>query len=483
VTTLRIFISLLLLLTILLPTPGVARAATCEPGTAASQSLDLVQEAFEVLTLMFVERPAAPEILVPATGAARAKLTGAADPAEEEAAVIRSPSMVPAAEDGSISDFGSFSDVYCGLWTGRERDFAYDAVSYASIAAMTEALNEGHTHFLTPQMYTDHKAWQSGDVHYEGIGARLAADPLTVQHVFPDSPAAISGVQFGDRIIAIDGEPASDLRVTEAVLLIRGEGGTTVTLTVERPGTQGAWDVPIVRSRIHVPTIEARMISDIAYLRIDSFPTADLPREVFAELDRFKVQGAKALILDLRDNSGGRLDVGTQIAGYFLPENTPVYQQTTRRGVQTTATSSAGQVWNLPTVVLINGGTASMGEILASAMKEGNVATVIGSTTSGEVAGSIVVPLSDGSAVQVTTLRIDSGYGTILNNIGVVPNIEVEFTVDDARAGVDHQLDAALSHLRSRLAETSVTSSLPSGQPGQPTGTPAQPTPAPVTIR
>jgi carboxyl-terminal processing protease len=476
VTKLRIFISLLLLLTILLPAPAAVSAASCEPGTAASESLDLVQEAFEVLTLMFVERPAAPDVLVPAAEAARGKFTGEADPGEADAAVIRAPTAVPAAEDALIGDFASFAEVYCGLWTGRERDFTYDTVSYASIAAMTEALNEGHTHFLTPQMYTDHKAWQSGDVHYEGIGARLAADPLTVQHVFPDSPAAKAGVQFGDRIVAIDGEPASDLRVTEAVLLIRGEGGTIVNLSLQRPGIPGTIDVEIARGTIYVPTLESRMIGDMAYLKIDSFPTADLPREVFAELDKFRLEGAKGLILDLRDNSGGRLDVGTQIAGYFLPENTPVYQQTTRRGVQTTATSSAGQVWNRPTVVLINDGTASMGEILASAMKEGNVATLIGTTTSGEVAGSIVVPLSDGSAIQVTTLRIDSGLGTVLNNIGVIPNIDVEFTVDDARAGVDHQLDAAVNYLRSQTAETSVTSSAPGTIPGQPN-------PAPVTTR
>jgi len=461
VTDLRTLITLLLLLTILLPTSGVARAATCEPGTAASESLDLVQEAFEVLTLLFVERPAAPDLLVPATDAAREELGGAADD--------------PAA-DARIADWTTFSDVYCGLWAGREGDSTYETVSYASIAAMTDALNEGHTHFLTPQMYSDHKAWQSGDVHYEGIGARLSADPLTVQHVFPESPAANAGLQFGDHILAIDDEPASDMKVSDAVLLIRGEGGTTVKLTIERPGVNGSRDVDIARSTIYVPTIESRMIGDIAYLHIDSFPTAELPREVFQELDHFRTEGAKALILDLRDNSGGRLDVGTQIAGYFLPENTPVYQQTTRRGVQTTATSAAGQVWNRPTVVLINDGTASMGEILAAALQEGKVATLIGTTTSGEVAGSIVVPLSDGSAIQVTTLRIDSGLGTVLNNIGVQPNIDVEFTVDDARAGLDHQLDAAVNYLRRQVADTSVTSSVPNSTPGQPN-------PAPATTR
>jgi len=438
-------------------------AATCDAGTSASSSLGLIEEAYEVLTLLFVERPAPPDLLVPAS-----------DAAQEE---LNAEGANASADSSSVSDWSSFSDTYCGLWAGHQNDYSGDTVAYAGISAMTEALNEGHTHFLTPEMYDDHKAWQSGDVHYEGIGARLSGEPLTVQHVFPESPAAKAGVQFGDRILSIDGEPSEDMKVSDAVVLIRGEGGTAVSLVLERPGVTGTFEVSIARDTIVVPTVESRMIGDIGYLHIDSFPTAELPREVFKELDQFRTQGAKGLILDLRDNSGGRLDVGTQIAGYFLPENTPVYQQTTRRGQQTTATSSAGQIWNRPTVVLVNDGTASMGEILAAAMQEGKVATLIGTTTAGEVAGSIVVPLSNGSAIQVTTLRIDSGFGTVLNNIGVIPNIDVEMTVDDARSGVDHQLDVALTQVRSMVSDTtaSPTSSAPNTQTA-PTGSTVLPT-------
>jgi len=457
----RVLISLLLLLAIVLPAPIVAQAADCQPGTASGQSLELIEEAFDVLTLMFVERPAATDILVPASGAARAQLA-----ASEEA-------TVPADDDQAIGDWSSFSTIFCGLWSTPE-ELEPTTVSYAAIGAMTQALNEGHTHFMTPKMYDDHKAWQSGDVKYEGIGARLAGDPLTIQHVFPGSPAEGAGVQFGDRIVAIDGEAAADMRVDEAVMLIRGEGGTTVELTIERQGVPGTWAVEIARGTIFIPTIESRMIGDIAYLHIDSFPTAELSSDVLRELQKFRQDNAKALILDLRDNSGGRLDVGTIIAGYFLPENTPVYQQTTRRGQTTTPTSSAGQIWNLPTVVLINDGTASMGEILASAMQEGSVATLVGTTTAGEVAGSLVVPLSDGSAVQVTTLRIDSGKGVVLNNIGVQPDIELVRTIDDVRSGVDDQLEGALTHLRAQLGDTAgprganVPNSLPSREPNAP---------------
>jgi carboxyl-terminal processing protease len=442
VTIVRFVVSLLLLLAIGFPTHS-AQAATCEPGTAASESLSLVEEAYEVLSLLFVERPAAPDLLVPAVDAAQTSLG-----ADDEGSM-----------GDNVSDMTSFSDVYCAMWTGKESSYTYDAVSYPSIAAMTVALNEGHTHFLTPEMYSDHKAWQSGDVKYEGIGARLTGDPLTIQHVFPGSPADQAGVQFGDQILAIDGEPAADMPVNDAVMLIRGEGGTTVNLSIQRPGAAAALNLDIARGTIAIPTLEARMIGDIAYLHIDSFPTSELPHEVLAELQNFRSEGAKGLILDLRDNSGGRLDVGSEIAGYFLPENTPLYQQTTRRGQQKTTTSGGSPIWTAPMVVLINDGTASMGEILASALQEGKVATLLGTTTAGEVAGSIVVPLSDGSALQVTTLRIDSGEGTVLNNIGVHPDIELAASVDDVRNGVDGQMQEALSRLRTQLGESAPPSS------------------------
>ncbi|HZT08951.1 MAG TPA: S41 family peptidase [Chloroflexota bacterium] len=494
----RILVSLLVFLAVSLPTSASAETADCQVGSDSAQSLDVIQEAFDVLSVLFVERPTPDVLLPPAASAVYAAL----DPG---AAADDEPT-------DSISNWDTFASQFCTVWAASPPPDAPDSVTYAAIEAMTSALNEGHTQFLTPEMYQDHLAWQSGDVHYEGIGARLASDPLHIQHVFPGSPAERAGIMFGDHILSIDGAPASDMAISDAVLRIRGEAGTPVVLTIARPGVADPFDVEIARDTIYVPTLESHMVGDIAYLHIDSFPTADLAPDVAQQLRAFKAQGAKGLILDLRDNSGGRLDVGTEIAGYFLPPGTPVYQQTTRRGQQTTATVSSGRIWDKPMDVLVNDGTASMGEILAAALQEGNHSTLIGTSTAGEVAGSIVVPLSDGSAIQVTTLRIDSGKGTILNNVGVQPDVEVAPTVDAARAGIDEQLNAALSHIESEvvasaaLSETATPSPVPAasaspspttmelttvpdqtptstaGQPTptqSPTATPSQPTPSP----
>src|SRR2546425_2208403 len=108
---------------------------------------------------------------------------------------------------------------------------------------MVDAVDEAHTRFLTPSMYKEHIAWTQGDSRYEGIGARLRSNPLGIQQVFPDSPAESAGLKAGDSIVAIDGEPAAEMTATDAVQLVRGEAGTTVTLTIARPGTAEPFDL------------------------------------------------------------------------------------------------------------------------------------------------------------------------------------------------------------------------------------------------
>jgi carboxyl-terminal processing protease len=278
-------------------------------------------------------------------------------------------------------------------------------------------------------------------------------------------------------VLAIDGEPATELAAADAAQIIRGEAGTVVTLTIMRSTPeQTVMDIEIVRGSVRIPPLEARTIGDgdIAYLHIQTFPQMSLADDVATELQAFKERGLKALALDLRGNSGGRLDVGTQIAEMFLPEGTTIYRQTTRRGQVTTKTSSSRAGWSGPLVVLVDEATASMGEILAAAIQEYGVARVVGTTSSGSVAGSIVFPLSDGAAVQITTLRIDSGKGRVLNNIGVQPDIEIELTPDQVLAGQDPQLDAALAELRAEIAKTTA---LPPASPAPP-ASPTVPTPS-----
>jgi carboxyl-terminal processing protease len=297
---------------------------------------------------------------------------------------------------------------------------------------------------------------------------------LTVDYVFSGSPAEAAGILIGDRILEIDGQPAEDLAATDAVTLIRGEAGTIVNLKLARDGDIDLWDLPIVRDSIRVPSIEARMIDEVGYIAIRGFPGPGLYEDVVSQLGTLQLQGAQSLVIDLRGNSGGRLDVGTRVAALFLPEGTPVYTQTTRRGRTATETTASSLQWSQPVAVLIDSGTASMGEILAAALQEQGMAPLIGATTAGSVAGSLVVPLSDGSALQVTTLRIDSGHGRVLNRIGVEPDMEV----DPTPSAADAALDAAMSYLRNQVRARdgqSPQSGVPDALPDQQTVPHGQP--------
>ena len=136
-----------------------------------------------------------------------------------------------------------------------------------------------------------------------------------------------------------------------------------------------------------------------SYLRLRDFPTTDTYEEVASALRLFNGAKADSLVLDLRGNSGGRLDVGTRVASLFLPDGTPIYQEKTRRGRQSTQKSSGEPLWSKPVVLLIDDGTASMGEILAAALQEQHRGPVMGVTTAGSVAGSLVLPMRDRKSV------------------------------------------------------------------------------------
>jgi carboxyl-terminal processing protease len=274
-----------------------------------------------------------------------------------------------------------------------------------------------------------------------------------VQYVFPGSPAEAAGLLPGDEILAIDGESSSGLTAVDAVRRVRGEANTTVKLTVARPGLPGTKDYDVVRASIHIPQLEARRIDDVAYLLIRGFPTSSLYDEVSSQIQSFAAAGASGMVLDLRGNSGGRLDVGTKIAGLFLPEGSPLYQEKTRRGREDTQVTTSTQIWARPLAVLIDDGTASMGEILAAALQEDLKVPLFGTQTAGAVAGSVIVPLRDGSALQITTLRIDSPNGRILNGIGVAPDVVFPMQAGLAGSGPDAALDAALTYVRTTAAQ------------------------------
>jgi carboxyl-terminal processing protease len=312
---------------------------------------------------------------------------------------------------------------------------------------MAASLHEGHTVFLTPREYEDLKGWQRGDVSYAGIGARLAGSPPMIFEVFADSPAERAGLEYGDTITAANGRSASALRLDEIVGLLRGDAGTSVRMTVQHPdGEQN--DLTLVRAKVKVDFVTSTTLDGrVGYIRLRGFPEPKVAAAVEQAIDDFRARDLRELVVDLRGNSGGRLDVGMETLGLFMA-NTDAYVEVTREGRRTVRTANRrAPAAGLRTAVLVDAATSSMGEIFAAAIKEHQSGQVVGTNTAGSVAAGRVFALADGSALQVTVSRLESAAGITINEHGVEPNVFVARGPDDVRNGRDPQLESALAFL------------------------------------
>jgi carboxyl-terminal processing protease len=324
-----------------------------------------------------------------------------------------------------------------------------------AIKAMAAAVSEHHTRYLDPRQNEEHQAWRRGEVRYEGIGARLRRPSTVVLEVFENSPASRAGLKTGDRIVAVDGEPVADESSEVAIGKIRGPLGSTVEVVVERRGSPAPLTFSLQRAEIKLPFVRWDVLqrpdgSKIGYLQIRGFPEPSVDDRVEQALADMDKRGITGLVLDLRGNSGGRIDVGMKVASRFVREGV-IFQQVDRSGKDRMVRPTGGLYWEraTPMITLVDGGTASMGEILSSALQEAGVSRVVGTTTAGSVAGARLFPLSNGGALQITVLTITSGRGTILNDVGVKPDLTVELSDDDLLRGLDAQLEAGIKSLAS----------------------------------
>ncbi|HWP29687.1 MAG TPA: S41 family peptidase [Chloroflexota bacterium] len=415
---------------------------------AVDTALRVLQEAYELL----LERYALPLDPATLTSTAQEGMVAALQEAgvEQPVAGLSAPGSDPLQQWNVLRQrFQAFAARYGQLVAPRE-------LAYAAIKAMADSTDDSHTSFMTPEQYQEHLRWTRGEVRYGGIGARMRGPLPTVVEVFANTPAEAAGLRPGDTIVSVDGRPTSDLRLEEVVNLVRGEEGTSVVLGVQRAGSERVDELTLVRAQVSVPFVEARRLADdLGYVRLRGFPEPSVIEQVEQAVLQYQREGVRGLILDLRGNSGGRLDVGTRLLARFVP-NGPIYQVVDRNGRHDTFTlRDARPILTVPLVVLIDEGTASMGEIFAAAIQEHQVGRVLGTTTAGSVAASVVFPLSDGSALQLSVELVYSGAGRLLDRVGVKPDEEVDLDLTALRAGHDVQLERAISYLRERAAQPS----------------------------
>jgi len=323
---------------------------------------------------------------------------------------------------------------------------------YGAIQGMVSTFDDQHTAFIDPAR----AAVMSENIRgsFEGIGATIRLneiDQLVVVEALPDRPAFKAGLRPGDVILKIDDGPVKGLSLYEAVGLIRGPAGSSVVLTVEREGEPEPFAVEVVRAKIEIQVVEAKILPDapqIGYVRLTQFSNG-ATLKVARAVKTLQDQGAVAIVFDLRSNPGGLLSEAVEVSSLFIAEGTVVIEKL-KDGQQKKfeAGNHHHVATEIPLVLLVNGGSASASEIVAGAMQDLARATLIGEQTFGK--GTVQLPhdLSDGSELRVTIAEWLTPAARQIHGQGIAPDIMVEMTATDIEQGLDPQLDAAVEYLQ-----------------------------------
>ncbi len=304
-------------------------------------------------------------------------------------------------------------------------------LSRGAIKGMVEALDDPYTSYLDPETYQMSLSNLQGK--YEGIGAYVGTkdEQLIIIAPIADSPAARAGIRTGDKILEIDGKPASGMSPSEAVINIKGPKGTIVILLVLHEDETEPEEIEIVRAEIELHSVRFEMREDIAYINITHF-TERTSEELFPVMQSIAEEAATGIILDLRSNPGGLLQEVVDVVSYFLKEGIVVSVVDNEGKLTTSEVEPKGVVTELPMVVLVDSYSASGSEVLAGALQDYERATIAGTKTYGKGSVNILRQLKDGSGLYITTARWLTPNGRLIEGKGIEPDYELELTEEDA---------------------------------------------------
>ncbi len=382
------------------------------------------------------------------------------------------------------ADFGVFweaLDVIQKNFVGRA-DIDPTTLTYGAIRGMVEALGDtGHSVFLTPDQA--HAEQNALDQNVVGIGVLLGEKDgqSVIVSVVPDSPAAQAGLKAGDVITAVDGQSTVGVPPDQLVDQVRGEEGSQVTVTVQRPSTGEKLDFTITRAKIKFPAVSWTMVpgTDIALIRYSQF-SAGSADELIAARDQALADGATSIILDLRGNPGGYVDEAVKASSAFLDGGTVYIRETADGQHIPVPTDDSVTATDVPLVVLIDNNTASSAEIMSGALQDAGRAQLVGETTFGT--GTVLLPftLSDGSVVRLAIERWLTPNGDLIFGKGITPTDEVSLgptdvpiepgdlssvTSDQLGSITDLQLLKAISLLGGPTFTPAPASNVPSAAP------------------
>jgi len=328
-----------------------------------------------------------------------------------------------------------------------------DVLVNGAISGMVDALDDQYSGYMDPELYPHFDSDLAGDL--EGIGAviRLIEDTneIEIVNVLKDTPAMRAGLKSGDIFVEVNGEVVDDLNTTELSIKVRGPAGTEVNLTMRR-GDE-LLEFTIVRAHIEIPNVEYELFEDqIGYIQLSQFNALARGQidDALTDLDPAHLNG---LIIDFRDNPGGLLSSAIDVASAFIEDGVILYEDF-GDGNETTyrATGEFSGV-TAPLVVLVNESSASASELVAGALQDRGLATIIGETTLGKGTVQQIHDLSNGGGLRLTIARWLTPNRNWIHEVGVEPDIVVEWTPEDYDDPEDPQLDAALDFFKSQVVE------------------------------
>lgn len=320
---------------------------------------------------------------------------------------------------------------------------------WGAIQGLASSYGDDYTLFLPPEDKELFESEVRGD--FEGVGMEIGVrdEVLTVIAPLKDTPAYRAGIQSGDRILEIDGESTQGLTTEAAVKKIRGERGTEVVFTISRNG-DAPFQVSVVRDTIVLPTLSTELREDGVFV-IELYSFNAIAPQLFRDAIReFAESGTDKMIIDLRGNPGGYLEVAVDLASWFLPIGRAVVIEDYNNESQNTVHRSRGYdvfTDQLKLAILINEGSASASEIFAGALREHGKATLIGETSFGKGSVQQVFPVTDTTSLKITIARWLTPNGTSISDGGISPDIEVVVTEEDREAERDPQVERAAAFL------------------------------------
>ncbi|MFA6429017.1 MAG: S41 family peptidase [Patescibacteria group bacterium] len=343
------------------------------------------------------------------------------------------------------------------------------ALFYGAMSGLAQSVGDPYTMFFEPVSAEAFQQQLAGK--FQGIGAEIGLKNEQIQIIapLPDTPAERAGLRAGDWIIKIDGTETVGMTVEKAVSLIRGDKGTKVTLSIYRPNVEKpSFDVTITRDDIQVRSVKTKMLaSGLMVIEVTHFngDTGTLFEQAVQEA---KKKQPKGIILDLRNNPGGFLDMALEISGYWVGDQIVVKERRQGKVVETLlGTVRQPAFGKIPTVVLVNQGSASAAEIVAGALQDHGKAKLVGTKTFGKGSVQDYQSLRDGSAIKITVAEWVTPQERTINKSGLEPDIVVERTAEDYEAERDPQLDRAVGILTGAvdLSTATTTRAIPAPRP------------------